>query len=395
MADYLPFIIFLMLLAVFLRADSALTVIYMVIGTFFLGYWWNHRALKHLEVSREYQKYAFLGDHITVQVKIINRSFLPILWLEIHEGLSVDLRGGKSIKHVFNLAMRATKIITYDLYPNKRGFYQLGPLRISSGDPLGLFQPTQKEFPSSPITVYPQIVNMAAFGLPSLSPFGSIKHHNPIYEDPNRIMGKRDYQNGDSIRRIDWKSTAATGKLQVKQYEASIALQIAILLDLHRDSYDIKSFYTASESAIAAAASVAAWGKTHRQTVGLVSNGVDPLHQNEFPTRLHPQKGAGHFINILEILARIQASEEMPSESLIQETLARLSWGATLVFISGSISEFTLSLLNQSRRNGIMPAIILSGPSPNYQIIKNQAIHFHIDLHRISYPSELITLGTG
>lgn len=395
MIDYLPFIIFLMILAVFLRAESALTVIYMLVGSFLLAFWWNRRALQHIEVLRDFSKYAYSGDHIHVHLTIRNTSILPILWLEISEGLPVDLRGGKTVKQVFSMAVRAEKVIEYDLYPNKRGYYHLGPLRITSGDPLGLLQPNQKEFASSPIVVYPQIVNLGGFWLPSRSPFGTIKHPNPIFEDPSRILGKRDFQNGDSIRRIDWKSSAASGHLQVKLYEASIALQVAIVLDMHSDSYALKSGFSASELAVIAAASVAAWGKTHQQTVGLTTNGADPLNDHKMPMPLHPKKGAEHFIHILEVLARIQTAENSPVEHLIRDTLARLSWGATLVLISGGLQESTLSQLNQARRKGINPVTIITGPIHNFPFLRNYANYYHINLHRVNQPQDLRTIGAG
>jgi len=64
MTDYLPFIIFLMILAVFLKAGPALTVFYMLIGTFLLSLWWNKRGLQHLNVTRHYSDHAFLGDEV-------------------------------------------------------------------------------------------------------------------------------------------------------------------------------------------------------------------------------------------------------------------------------------------------------------------------------------------
>jgi uncharacterized protein (DUF58 family) len=389
MVDYLPFIIFLMILAVFLRAESALTVIYMVVGTFLLGFWWNKRALRHIEITRNYLEHAFLGEVVSVVLKIKNNSILPILWLEIHEGLSVDLRSGKGLKQVFSLGIREEKQINYDLMPRKRGYYPLGPLQISSGDPLGLMQPTQKEFPSSPLTVYPQVVSMPAFGLPSQSPFGTIKHQNPVFEDPSRILGKRDFQNGDSIRRIDWKASAGTGQLQVKLYEASISLELTILLDLHRSSYDLKTFYSAIELSISAAASVAAWGKTHRQSVGLITNGVDPQHNDQMPTPLKPRTGTGHFIHILEVLARIQSGEKLPLENLVQNALADLSWGATLVVISGSLYEDLLVQLFKIRKRGINPAIIFTGQTPDFRSLKNLAGYYKIKLYKAAHPPDL------
>lgn len=395
MAEFLPFIIFLMILAVFLQAESALTVFYMIIGSFLLGFWWNKRGIQHVKIMRDYVDHAFLGDIVSVRLKVENQSILPILWLEIHESLPVNLRAGRNINHVFSLGIHGKHEIDYNLNALKRGFYTLGPLSVSSGDPLGLIKPTQREFKDTPITVYPRIVSLEALGLPSRSPFGTIKHQNPIFEDPSRIMGKRDFQNGDSIRRIDWKSSASTGQLQVKLYEASIALEVVILLDLHRDSYSMKTYYDATELSVTAAASIAAWGKRHKQSLGLITNGLDPLHDNAVPRPIAPKKGAIHFINILEILARIKPGEEKPTEALFHDALADLSWGATLVLISGNLQKSDLDRLFQARKRGLNPVIILTSPSKNFSDLQEYTSHYHIPLYRASYPHDLSTMGKG
>ena len=94
MADYLPFLIFLMILAVFLQAGPALTVFYMIIGTFVLGLWWQKRALAHLKVSRHFVDHAYLGETVQIELTIENTSLLPILWLEIHEKPTGQPAGG-------------------------------------------------------------------------------------------------------------------------------------------------------------------------------------------------------------------------------------------------------------------------------------------------------------
>lgn len=389
MTDYLPFIIFLMILAVFLRAESALTVFYMILGSFVLGLWWVKNAFQKISIKRNYLNHAFLGEEVPIELTIKNQSLLPLLWLDIHESLPVNLRAGKKVQHVFSLSSFGEKKFKYKIKALKRGYYPLGPTLASSGDPLGLIKPIQNEFAATPLTIYPQIVKLETLGLPSQSPFGTLKHPNPIFEDPSRLMGKRDFQNGDSIRRIDWKSTAATGQLQVKLYEASIALEVVIVLDLHKDNYDIKTFFDATELAITAAASIAAWGKMNNQTIGLVTNGKDSQKEETTPHPLLPKKGAGHFINILEILARIQPDDTYSIETLIQNTLAELTWGTTIVLISGGLQIPTLNQLFHARKRGLNPVIILTGHSQNFPEVRNFANHFHIPLYKTAYPHDL------
>ena len=393
MADFLPFLIFLMILAVFLQAGPAITVFYMIIGTFILGLWWQKRALKHLKVTRRFIDHAYLGETIQIELIIENTSLLPILWLEIHESLPVNLRAGRDIKEVLSLGLRGKKTIHYEINAFKRGYYPIGPLLIESGDPLGLTKPSQITIPESPLTIYPHIVDLAALGLPSRSPFGTLRNENPVYEDPTRLMGKRGFQNGDSVRKIDWKSSASSGELLVKLYEASIALELALLLDLDKTSYEIDSFYDATELAVTAAASLAAWSKRHQQSVGLFTNGLDPLAADRLSHALPPRKGAGHLISLLELLARIQPGISCPVGSWLEDVRGELSWGTTLIFISGKVSPETFDQLFQARKAGLNPVILLTGRPTDLQTDRNYAAGYHIPLYAAATPFEVEALG--
>jgi len=393
MADFLPFLIFLMILAVFLQAGPALTVLYMVIGTFLLGLWWQKRALSHLKVSRRFMDHAYLGETIQIELTIENTSLLPILWLEIHESLPVNLRAGRNIKEVFSLGLRSKKIIRYEINAFKRGYYPIGPLLIESGDPLGLTKPSQISIPETPLTIYPRIIDLAALGLPSRSPFGTIRNGNPVYEDPTRLMGKRGFQNGDSVRKIDWKSSAASGELLVKLYESSIALELAVLLDLDKASYAMDSFYDATELAITAAASLAAWANRHQQSVGLFTDGSDPLAAETLSHTLPPRKGSDHLISLLELLARIQPGTACPVGPWLQDTRGILSWGTTLIFISGKVTPESFEQLFQARKAGLNPVILLTGKPHDIQTDRKLAIGYHIPLYTAASQFELEALG--
>lgn len=393
MTDYLPFIVFLMILAVLLRAESALTVLYMIFGTFLIGIWWNKRAIKHIQFSRKFDDHAYVGEQVKVDLKITNQSILPILWLEIHESLPANLGAGKTIADVFSLGAYGEKQITYFLNALKRGYYKIGPLSARTGDPIGLVKNAQVNYHDDPFIIYPKIIDLQRFKLPSRSPFGTIKHKNPIYEDPSRLLGKRDFSHGDSFRRIDWKATASTGKLQVKLYEASITLDVLVLLDLHRESYQIKSLFQASELAVTAAASIAAWGNKLQQPIGLMTNGNDPFTENPMPPPLLPHKGTDHFINILELLARIQIGDNVPVEHIIQENLASLPWGTTIVLITGGINKDLLNSLFRIRKTGLLPVIILTAHIQNFAKLRQIAEFYSIPLYTATKFDHLKTLG--
>ena len=160
---------------------------------------------------------------------------------------------------------------------DRRGYYPIGPLHLRSGDLIGLTEELDTEGGVDHLIVYPKIIPFAKVKLPSRSPLGTLRHTQPIFEDPSRVRGKRDYVAGDSLRRVDWKATATTGRLQVKQFEPSIALETAIFLNLNADEYAQRTRLDATELAIVIAASLANWIVGQRQSVGLCVNGVDPI----------------------------------------------------------------------------------------------------------------------
>ena len=58
----------------------------------------------------------------------------------------------------------------------------------------------------------------------------------------------RDYELGDDLRRVHWRSTARTGELMIRQDEARWRSRAAIVLDVHPDGHDTESFELAVEA---------------------------------------------------------------------------------------------------------------------------------------------------
>lgn len=235
---YLFLLIPLVLVAALMSDDFALTLIYLMVGAFALGAWWSRRVLKQIEAQREIDSHAFLGKTIKISLKVHNNGLFPAAWVALHDSLPLALGGIKPFQRVAGFGVREESRFEYTLEARKRGYYTVGPLTISTGDLFGVGERVEKEIPSQFITVYPKIVPLANVKIPSRSPQGTLRHHQPLFEDPTRVFGKRDYVAGDSLRRVDWKSTAMTGRLQVKLFEPSISLETMIFLNLNAEDYN-------------------------------------------------------------------------------------------------------------------------------------------------------------
>jgi uncharacterized protein (DUF58 family) len=380
----------LVLIAAFLQGDFALTLIYLVVGALVAGMGWSRRALAQLEARRKFPSHAFLGETVTFQLQVQNKGWVPVLWIELRETLPVALVGPHRFQTVTNLGPRASARFEYFVQARKRGYYPIGPLTISTGDILGLSDSLQAKVQPEALVVYPKIIPFTAMQMPSQSPQGTIRHSMPLFEDPTRVFGKRGYASGDSLRRIDWKSSATSGRLQVKLFEPSIALETCIILNLHAEDYYYRSRLDSTELAIVIAASIANWISEKKQMVGLLVNARDPLSADSRPQTLPPRKGKRHLMHLLEILARVEMSDDrLPFALLIQERRYQLAWGTTLIAITGRASLEVLDELYQARRSGQKPVLILVGREASDETMERRAKTLGIPVFPMATESDL------
>lgn len=389
MKRYLPSLVLILLISAAMRDDFALTLIYLFAAAFALGTWWSSRALKQVDYERKAASHVFFGEKIQIELHLRNRGWLPVVWLKVQEGLPVGLSTSPSFTRITTLGSNARVDFDFALQASKRGYYALGPLFISSGDLLGLTSEQVLEKPAQYVTVYPKIIALSQVKIPSRSPQGTLRHTQPVFEDPSRLFGKRDYVAGDSLRRVDWKATASSGRMQVKLFESSIALETLLILDLQNVDYDYRNRIDSGELAIVIAASLAAWIAGKHQSVGIKINGLDAPTSGE-PQYLPPRKGQAQLIRILETLARAEMCETATTlEAQIQHQRCQLPWGTTLIVISGQVGQPVLDELHQARRAGQNALLILAGPVGYSQEISHRAAVLGIPVVGIASEREL------
>jgi uncharacterized protein (DUF58 family) len=373
MNEYWLFLAILLVVAALVRGDFAFSVLYLFLGAYLLGRWWSGKAITNVSCKRFFETHAFLGEDVKVCLEVYNRSWLPITWLRLYESLPVELAIPNSVNHVITLWARSRSSVIYSLQARKRGYYSIGPLFTSTGDIFGLTGEQQDQKDIDHLTVYPKIIPLTHPRLHSRSPQGTLRSYQPIFEDPSRVLSKRDYVGGDSLRRVDWKASAAVGRLLVKQFEPSIALETAIFLDLDNSGYDPHFRIDSTELAIIIAASLANWVIRKKQSVGLVTNGVDQLGVSQSPRLLLPRKERSHLTHVLEMLARLQTGDTLSMADLLRCESPHLAWGTTMVVITGKIDDVLFDELFKARRRGLNAVIILAGRTADWQEIQHKA----------------------
>jgi uncharacterized protein (DUF58 family) len=392
-------IIVLLAIAFLLRIDFIYYIIYVCIGIYFVSRWLVPHAMRRLRISRHFDDHAFSGDQVQVNLIWENLGRLPLPWIEFIESIPPELRRGETATWAIGLGSRQKRHFSYLVQAGRRGYYQIGPARLTSGDLFGLVRPSTAELPPNYLTVYPPIIPLVELGLPSRLPFGTIASHQRLFEDPARPAGVRDYRSGDSQRQINWKASAHASHLLVRRYQPAISLETAILLDLHKQDYESKEWRYHTEWAIVVAASLAAHLANRRQPVGLITNGVDPLleWQGEtlvfdeetgrlvreasndasppglMPPPIMPRSGRAQLMKVLETLARVESDLTVPLNQWAATACAPLNWGVTVLAITAFGDESTCQALHRLLRSGFNPILVAVEPDLQFGQTRERA----------------------
>ncbi len=350
---------------------------------------------ENLHATRECNRLtAYIGESVAVVIKLENRGALPIAWvlaedLLPRQALIYDppsLRPVGKRLHLAMLAPKSQKTVYYQLECNRRGYYQIGPLVLETGDVFGLHRRYRVATEPHFLMVYPKVIPLAGFDLASRRPVGEVKMSYRLFEDPTRMAGVRRYERGDPLNRIHWRATARTGELHSKIYEPTTVAGITVLLDFHQSSFAAKHEPVRSELAITAAVSLASAVFEMGQQVGLVTNARDAADRirqegwdfdirtrdaalkaaamSETSTRLQPlvvetRRGPEQFMRILETLARAELTDGLTLAGLVSETGSRLPRDATVVAIVTEVTEETaVALGNLVRRGYAVSALV-------------------------------------
>jgi uncharacterized protein (DUF58 family) len=286
-----PNLLLIGVVLVFFAASFRISFFYYILYFFIivalLARFWIWRAWRTLEIRRDFDDHAFLDETVTLRLRVRNGGRLPLPWVRVEDrlptrlvghlrtGRGEGLAGRDAYRAVVSLLAGETRTLEYSVHAARRGYYPIGPLSVDLGDVFGFYGRSLRTAMPAFLTVYPRIVSLEQLGLPSKSPFGSLRTTEIIFEDPSRVAGVRDYLRGDSLRKVNWKVSAALGRLQVKTYEPAITLDTMLVLNLDQEEYDLAYADGAMELAITTAASLANHLAGLRQPFGLLCNGRD------------------------------------------------------------------------------------------------------------------------
>src|SRR5205823_5423290 len=278
--------LFLLLAALMLESGLLAYAMYVLLGLLVISRLLTRSWINGLTAKRTCDREtAEIGEEVNVDVVVRNDGMLPVPWVLLEDMLPAKalienrnrLRVRKKRLKIAMLRSYGETTLNYQIEFKGRGYYQLGPLVLESGDLFGLHRRYRVGSEPHFVLVYPKVVPLEGYELASRRPIGEVRMTHRLYEDPTRIAGVRGYQAGDPFNRVHWRATARTGMLHSKVYEPSTIAGATIVLDYHSVGYHARGEPFRSELAVTAAAALAHAVCQLGQQGGLVTNGRDAV----------------------------------------------------------------------------------------------------------------------
>jgi uncharacterized protein (DUF58 family) len=368
-----------------------------------LAYLWSKWSLKDLMITRSADTdRAQVGQPIREKITVRNSGLFAKLWLEARDLSSLPSHNASRVIHI--RGRRSAQWIV-ETIAARRGRYHLGPMRIKSGDPFGVF-PSVLNVPATiDLLIYPAAVDVSGFPLPlGVLPGGNIIDRKSPFTTPS-VTGIRDYVPGDAYNRISWAATARTGRLMVKEFDHDPSADVWIVIDLD-SSHSIRASRALSVSPGAAGKwPVEAWlnateeyaitiaaSLTHRclnqgRSVGVILSGS---HYEVIAA----DRSDRQYVKILETLAVAEADGHRPLAEVLVAEARRFTRHSTLIVITSSTDESWVRMMAEITGKRVRSAAIFVEPetfghAPSSLLIVSNLLASGISTHLIKYGDDI------
>ena len=325
---------------------------------------WARLSLDGVEYDRELgERRAFVGERVSLTLRLANNKLLPVPWIEVRERLpdAAPLVEGRtspsgSLGSVYltrTTALRSGDHLEWplELRAITRGYHEMGPARLRSGDLFGLFERDEAAGGTETLIVYPRTYPLPDLGLASARPFGERRGGPRIFPDPARVVGVRDYVPGDPLKQIDWNATARAGRPQSRLYEPSREHAVVVALDVMTFGHTWEGTVPVLlERGVTVAASILRDAFESRAAIGLIANGALP--EADRAVRLGVGRRPDQLARVLEALAGTNPFAMAPLSVELERPGEALALGATLVVVGALMPPDLAATLTRLRGQG-------------------------------------------
>lgn len=327
-------------------------------------------AISKLRYTREFsEKAAFAGDYVYMTETVYNKTLFPLFFVDIegylYRGLSIDgaERNDKEMQHfvsrVHLLPFMQIKR-THKITCHRRGVYTLDTVSVfANGSPITFDAPIA-------LTVYPEISQKAPV-LPAVTTMvGEHITSRALISDPFSLAGIRDYRYGDTMRQINYKSTArsaySASPLKVNSYDFCRNYSFVVCLNFHVDWDEfmtVEAYEKIMEDGLSVATTALNEAEKAGGRIGFAAN-CECEGKERFLT-YKMNSGKHHFLDIMDCMAKMKLADGMSFSALLSHYVSLNTENTQYILITTYVDESIGAKTELLRRAGNDVCIINLG----------------------------------
>jgi uncharacterized protein (DUF58 family) len=295
------------------------------------------------------------GEDVHVELEVEPASAVPPPTLVAHETLGrLGERRVELERHHRRFAGG------YDLARVPRGRYAFESVRLSVEDPFGLARTEIVQAGAQALVVYPRLV--ALDRLFSEGGAHAQEGRRLLLRRPTgfELHSVREYEQGESLRKVHWRSTAHRGQLMVKELEDAPRDEVVVLLDGNEPhTFDV---------AVRAAGSILlAHVKRKRRCVLVVNSAA--REEQTIGTE------AADWPRALETLAAAEPTARTPAFALLESAGSAVARSLELVVVTSQVDAPLVDRLVQRAlsRRGVSVVYVEPSRAPEPGLLRLQA----------------------
>ena len=252
------------------------------------------------------------------------------------------------IQHVPNLVPAGEQEIPMEIIPLRRGHLRLETLIVATVDPFGLCRSVKEITPAQSVLILPKrysVTDIQLSGARRYQP-GGVAFASSV-GDSQEFVSMREYQAGDPMRRIHWRSWAKRGKPIVKELQEEFFVRHALVLDTFQQDMYSEVF----EEAVSVAASLVCAIETRESLLDLMFVGPEAYSFTS-------GRGLAQVDKMLEILASVGPCPDKPFLSLCDAVFQRDQLVSSCICVLLGWDEQRKEFILRLKKSGL-PLLVL------------------------------------
>ncbi|MCL2708270.1 MAG: DUF58 domain-containing protein [Defluviitaleaceae bacterium] len=293
---------------------------------------------------------VFEGERAFFIEEVENRFFLPLFFVDIEAFFFNELAldeyadSGYSLQHFISRHFLPpfTKVKrSIGIRCVRRGYYELATVNVSFFG-INLYLDSK-----AGIHVYPRALPSGASNPLEYEMQHSAQAVKRMLRDPFNRVGVRDYLPGDPFGRINFKTTARTGRLKVNEFDFFSSRNFMVYIDFHTpsaiESPPSEAYERMMERALSYAAEMAMLSMRHGYSAGFAAN--CRRHDGANHVRFPMGRGQDHCEGLLRAMSEVRMQAGASFGWLLKQDLDAV-WNAEVYVLAIRANRSVFEILS-------------------------------------------------